>query len=388
MSTDNRIKNLEDHVAFSSREINEDVTEADYNIFLKIVSADLSPVQKNLIVSPELVLPQQEALLAIHWHPENIPMELIKKRIGLMYPKKRNELIIPTQHNIMTSYNGYTGVEVDAFSKGFNQKVQLLLHFKSERVEEAGVLKQMLSHTFKYRSTQFYDFLNTVTKPDEDRLEAAARETGAGDSLIRFVRVYAKKLEAMLDKYSDIVPPEMIKNKLLRNLFNELRDEHGDNLIDRVQTFLAAVKKIVKKNFPTQYFYRTSEIIEEARSLGAGIVIPHPEQFWPILLADYDVDGVEVWNPQSQRYTEFLVSALHSKNLIRTSSRKRLIFFMGDDTHMGEKIIPFTQQNGEKASREIGYQPAWDDMDIKKALILADMDRESVINEYRDRLGS
>ena len=387
MSPENRIKKLEDITAFPSRDINEEVTEADYNIFLRIVSTELTPEQKNIIVSPGPVFPNQKTLLAIHWHPENIPMDLVRKRIECMYPNKENELIIPTQHNVLTSYGDYTGVEVDAFSKGFNQKVQLLLHFKSERVEKAGVLKQMLAHTFKYRSTQFYDFLNTITKPDEARLDTAARETGAGASLIKFVQIYANKLETMLNKYSDIVSPSMIKNKLLRNFFNELRDEHGDNLIDRCQTFLAAVKVIVKANFSTRYFYRTSEIIEEARSLGAGIVIPHPEQFWPILLADYDVDGVEVWNPQSQRYTEFLVSALQSKNLLR-SSKERLLFFMGDDTHLGEKIIPVTQQNSEKSSREIGYQPAWDDMEIRKALILGDMNRDRVINEYRDRLGS
>ena len=61
---------------------------------------------------------------------------------------------------------------------------------------------------------------------------------------------------------------------------------------------------------------------------------------------------------------------------------------MGDDTHMGEKILPVIRQNSEKASREIGYQPAWDDMEIRKSLILADMGRDSVINEYRERLGS
>jgi hypothetical protein len=217
-------------------------------------------------------------------------------------------------------------------------------------------------------------------------LEAAARETGASSSLIRFVQTYARKLETILTEYSDSVPLNMIKNKLLRNFFNELRDEHGDILIERTQTFLAAVKGIVKANFPTKYFYRTSEIIEEARTLGAGIVIPHPEQFWPILLADYDVDGVEVWNPQSHRYTEFLISALHAKNLLRPPSKDRLLFFMGDDTHMDEKTIPPSQQNSEKALREIGYQPAWDDMKIRKALIIGDMDRDRVINEYRDRL--
>ncbi len=44
------------------------------------------------------------------------------------------------------------------------------------------------------------------------------------------------------------------------------------------------------------------------------MVIPHPEQFWPILLADYDVDGYEVWNPQSREYTDFLIRALDNQN--------------------------------------------------------------------------
>jgi hypothetical protein len=79
------------------------------------------------------------------------------------------------------------------------------------------------------------------------------------------------------------------------------------------------VKALVKVEFSLKYFYRTSEVIEEARALGAGIVIPHPEQFWPILLKEYDVDGIEVWNPQSRRYTEFLISVLNRRNQKRGS---------------------------------------------------------------------
>lgn len=70
-------------------------------------------------------------------------------------------------------------------------------------------------------------------------------------------------------------------------------------------------------------------------------MIPHPEQFWPILLTGYDVDGVEVWNPQSHRYTNFLVSVLNEKNRRMDSSERPLLIFMGDDTHMSEKpVIP------------------------------------------------
>jgi hypothetical protein len=121
---------------------------------------------------------------------------------------------------------------------------------------------------------------------------------------------------------------------------------------------------------------------------GAGIVVPHPEQFWPILLAEYDVDGYEVWNPQSQRYTDFLISVVNRKNRERTVTQRSLLIFMGDDTHMGEKIKEPKFQDKEKAGREIGYQPVWDDLNIRKRLIKAQVNISSVIDEYRLRLAS
>ncbi|MFW5640965.1 MAG: hypothetical protein ACOC0H_07415, partial [Thermodesulfobacteriota bacterium] len=214
----------------------------------------------------------------------------------------------------------------------------------------------------------------------------AARRTGANDSLIRFVQIYVRKIEFLIDAHYSDLPPQSIKNKLLRNFFDCLRPVYGDALIDRAQTFLTAVKQKVKANFSLRYFYRTSEIIEEARSLNAGIVIPHPEQFWPVLLAEYDVDGIEVWNPQSQRYTEFLIGVLNKKNQHRGPSHRRLLIFMGDDTHMAEKARPVREQNPEKADREIGFQPAWDDLTIRKTLIMAGCSRKEVICEYKNRL--
>ncbi len=166
-----------------------------------------------------------------------------------------------------------------------------------------------------------------------------------------------------------------------------MQDQYGEALIDRTQTFLKAVKVRVKADFPLQYFYRTSEVIEEARALGAGIVIPHPEQFWPILLADYDVDGIEVWNPQSRKYTEFLISVINQKNRCGGISKRDLLIFMGDDTHMAEKTRAPEVLDREKARREVGHQPAWDDFSIRKALIRADTSRGRVIQEYKQRLG-
>ena len=149
---------------------------------------------------------------------------------------------------------------------------------------------------------------------------------------------------------------------------------------------IKAVKQIVKRDFSPKYFYRASEVIEEARFLGGGVVIPHPEQFWPILLADYDVDGYEVWNPQSQEYTEFLITVLHRQNRQRGRQERPLLVFMGDDTHLGEKTKDPKLQDRVKVSREVGLQEAWDDPLIRKQVMLAGMDRQRVISEYQERL--
>ena len=364
-----------------------EIEAADEALFRDIVSTRLSPAQKSRITSPVRTFPRQKHVLAIHWHPEFVPLELIRERIAASYPNKRKELIIPTQHNVLLDYGPFAGVEIDCYSKGFNQKVQLLLHFKKEQLDNAGQLRSMLAHTFQYRSSQLFDFIHTLTRPDAGRIELAARETGANDDLIAFARIYVSKIEQMMDQYAADIPAEMIKNKVLRNFFDGLRSRYGNALIDRVQTFLNAVKQIVKAHFSLGYFYRTAEVIEEARSLGAGIVIPHPEQFWPILLSEYDVDGIEVWNPQSRRYTEFLISVIREKNLQRRPSQRQLLIFMGDDTHMAEKTRDPEVQDPVKARREIGYQPAWDDFSIRKALIRAGTDRATVIAEYRERLG-
>lgn len=366
--------------------VSEEITEADIERFSRVVSTRLDETQEQRIVTPAVTYPHQETVLAVHWHPEHIPMDLIRRRIAGTFPDMTESLIIPTQHNELLTYDGYAGVEVDCLSTGFNQKVQLLLHFTAEKVEEAPILKEMLAHTFKYRSSQLFDFIRTLAEPVEDRLDRAARLTGASPQLVRFVRSWVKKIGRILDDRMADVPRMSIKNKLLRNYFDTLRPDYGETLIDRAQTFLAAVKKEVKAEFPLQYFYRTSEIIEEARHHGAGIVIPHPEQFWPILLAEYDVDGYEVWNPQSFKYTHFLISVLTEKNRTRPESKRKLLIFMGDDTHIGEKARDPREQNREKAAREIGVQTAWDDLTIRKALIKANFNRHRVIEEYRSRL--
>ena len=363
------------------------VEASDEQRFLQSISTDLTPEQCQWLVTPPKSFPRQKSVLAVHWHPEHIPFSLIEQRLNALFPNRQEELIIPTQHNVLMEHNGYAGVEVDCYSRGFDLKVQLLIHMEASRMEKAGVFKAALEHTFEYRASQLFEFLYTLTRPHHERLNDAARESGADEELVRFVRVHARKVELLIDQYYSKVPRAVFKNKLLRDYFDTLRADHDTIFINRVQNFLKAVKSIVKAHFSNSFFYRTSEIIEEARSLGAGIVIPHPEQFWPILLAEYDVDGIEVWNPQSQLYTDFLISVLTRRNQqLSGLSSRRLLVFMGDDTHMSEKAKAPDQQDAVKAGRELGVQPGWDNLLIRKRLIMADMDRHTVINEYRQRL--
>jgi hypothetical protein len=364
----------------------EALTEEDERIFLAITSSTLTPEEERRITTPDTVAARQTNVLAVHWHPEHIPMQLIERRINASFPNKSQELIIPTQHNEINTYGGYSGVEVDCYSAGFNQKVQLLLHFENRRLERSGVLRSMLTHTYRYRASQLFEFLSVLTGKDEERLQAVAAFTGAAEETIRFARLHARKLEQLLERHQDGLPVGAIKNKLVRNFLDAMRPRFGDRLVARVQAFVQAVKLRVKDDFPLLYSYRASEVIEEARGMGAGVVIPHPEQFWPILLAEYNVDGYEVWNPQSQRYTDFLIEVLARKNRKAQSDSRRLLVFMGDDTHLSEKLQPKVQ-NG-KPQREVGLQHAWDDLSVRKRLLAAGMDRASVIGEYTARLAS
>jgi hypothetical protein len=221
----------------------------------------------------------------------------------------------------------------------------------------------------------------------DDRVEKAADRTGASPELVRFVRIQVGKIRQLIERNESATRPDMLKNKLLRNFFNALRDRYDPAILHHAQLFLLAVKEIVKAEFKPSHFHRTQEVIEEVRGLGGCLVVPHPEQFWPILLADYDVDGIEVWNPQSQQYTEFLIHVVVRHNQARPQGDRPLLIFMGDDTHFGEKVVEPDRQDPEKAGRELGIQPAWDHVSIAPRLRLAKADRGSLIDEYKQRLG-
>jgi hypothetical protein len=203
------------------------------------------------------------------------PLKITSIRINNMFPSMEDSLIIPTQHNQLMTYNGYSGVEVDCYAREFNRKLQLLLHFSEEKVRDASVLESMLYHTFKYRQSQLNDFIETVINPAfSDKFDAAAHSVGAENDLIDFVKAYTVKLKTLLDKNYDQTPSIMVKNKLLTNYFKMLHEFYDIGLINRAQTLLKEVKKVVKRDFALDYFYDAQEIIEEVRSLGGCVIVP------------------------------------------------------------------------------------------------------------------
>ena len=205
-----KAKKKTDWVAVIPKKIPQEITAEDEDIFLSITTTELSSLQEERITDAPKHFPGQHAVLAVHWHPEFIPMNLIRSRIETTFPNRKKELIIPTQHNEINIYNGYCGAEIDCYSEGFNQKVQLLLHFPESKLEKAGMLKSMLAHTFKYRSSQLFDFMHTITEPLADRLNEAARETGASDELIRFTQIYVRKISKLLERHSGKITPSTV----------------------------------------------------------------------------------------------------------------------------------------------------------------------------------
>jgi len=365
-----------------------EVTEWDRQTFLRLVSTRLTPVQEDQVRHPPQSYPQQDAVLGVHWHPEFVPLELILERVRATFPHHRSQLIIPTQHNELMTLGAYAGVEIDCYSPEFDLKVQLLAHFAAAKLEGAAAFKAMLARTFRYRATQLHELIDSILEPaHNDRVEKAADRTGASPELVRFVRVQVGKIRQLIERNESATRPDMLKNKLLRNFFNALHDRYEPAILHHAQLFLLAVKKIVKAEFKPSHFHRTQEVIEEVRGLGGCLVVPHPEQFWPILLADYDVDGIEVWNPQSQQYTEFLIHVVVRQNRARRNGDRHLLLFMGDDTHFGEKVVEPDRQDPEKAGRELGVQPAWEHASIGPKLRLAKADRNSLIDQYKQRLG-
>lgn len=358
----------------------------DFEIYKRLTTIDLEESAYQKAATPGYCFEHQTNVLATHWHPEFFPLWVAKQRIQHLYPNCENQLVIPTDHNQLKTYGSYAGVEVDCYSPEFNRKIQLLLHFNARRIEGASVLKAMLQHTYGFRERFFEQFLDTILLPTSAFLvEKAIKNCGASQHTAMLVKEETARFRQIFKEEYASTPEQAITNSLLVNFFKNLTIRYEKHEIEKAIVLIMAIKKQVYANIDLSFFYTTNQIIEETRGLGGCIVVPHPEQFWTVLLADYDIDGVEIWNPSSHEYSRFLAQVLRRKNEQPAYSHRSLLTFMGDDTHFS-KLYEQIQQD-EKPHRELGFQPAWDDISIKKELIKGGISKAHTIAAYRERLG-
>jgi hypothetical protein len=364
--------------------LGKDISQADIEAFDLLTSVTLSPAEKELAENPDFFDFEEKLLLAVHFHPEWVPLPLIETRLSKAFPQATDRLVIPTQHNRVTSMGPWAGVEADCFSPNFGQKIQLLIHFKSSSLTKAGVFLDMMDQTYRYRAKQLMEILEALTTPGES-LRKEINNNGLDHQALDLAGFFACRLKELIharEVHSDD-RSEMLKNRLLTDFMLARKQGIDPALFGSALSVANIVKAMVKRHLNYNRFRATQEVIEEARGLGAGIVIPHPPQFWPALIDDLDVDGWEVWNPSTPNHTLFLI-----ESLARASGGRKLplLAFMGDDTHMSSKIRSNVTEDKNGRGREIGFQPPWRDPVVSAALKRAGQSRERTMDQYRARL--
>ncbi|MDR2352567.1 MAG: hypothetical protein LBF22_05285 [Deltaproteobacteria bacterium] len=367
---------------FGSGETKE-LTSEDFDIFNTLTNISLSPAETELALEPTQKDPEEKQIFALHFHPEWVPLELIDKRLQTAFPNAEERFAIPTQHNVLMTLDTFTGVEADVFVHAYGLKIQLLIHLKSSKLPQASTLEAMINKTFKYRELQLLDVLEQVAFPDE-ATQKEIKKMGFHEEAMHSAQFYATKLKDLINTTGITQTPraEMLKNRLLTDYIEKKAQNLDSVLLDRLLSLVNHLKKFVKARLNPSRFHTAQEIIEESRALGAGIVIPHPPQFWPALLDNLDVDGFEVWNPSTPAHTFFLIQYLAERKKIK----RPLLAFMGDDTHMSSKIRPQMVSYKDGNLREIGFQPPWKDPKVIQALKDIGQSRERTYNEYMNRL--
>jgi hypothetical protein len=361
-----------------------DVSEADLGVFNALTSVELSGRERLLAETPQATAPGEGRLFAVHFHPEWVPPDLIERRLARSFPDAGDRLVIPTQHNQIMAMGPWAGVEADVYAPEYSEKIQLLIHLPAARLGRAAVFRSMMERTFRYRALQLLEILEALTAPDEP-MAKEIRKSGLDGASLALAGIFAARLQRLIGSLDIHHSPRsaMLKNRLLTDFMQERSGDLEPAALSGALSVVGLVKAMVKRRFDPRRFHTAREVIEEARGLGAGVVVPHPPQFWPALLDDLDVDGWEVWNPSTPKHALFLIECLG-----RARGRKRpLLAFMGDDTHMSSKIRPDVIDGQGGQLREIGFQPPWGSPLVADALRLRGQSRERTMDEYRARLG-
>ncbi|MDR1109855.1 MAG: hypothetical protein LBP92_03935 [Deltaproteobacteria bacterium] len=364
--------------------LGKDIGQADIEAFDRLTSVDLSPEEIRLAENPDQSAPGERRLLALHFHPEWVPLGLIETRLSRAFPGASDRMVVPTQHNRVMAMGPWAGVEVDCQAPEFGQKIQLLIHMRSQAMAKAGRLLEMIDQTFRFRALQLLEILEALTSPDES-MAREINDNGLDREALDLASFFACRLNELIRTRDVIGSPrsEMLKNRLLTDFMLARNQGLDPTLFANSLSVANIVKSMVKHRLDLGHFSTAREVIEEARGLGAGIVIPHPPLFWPALMDDLDVDGWEVWNPSTPRHAQFLIGCLERA---QGRSRRPLLAFMGDDTHMSSKIRPNITEDKNGKGREIGFQPPWRNPLVAEALARTGQSRERTMDEYRARL--
>jgi hypothetical protein len=347
---------------------------------------------------PEQTYPGQDGIMALHWHPESVPLEQITRRFRCLFPDAREWLLVPTEHNRLVSIDGYCGVEVDCRHRG--AKLQLLLHFHGDHPSGDPAFLTDLDHTRAYRARQLDRLLTALTQAEgrpgreQAALEATTVLPGPSDGqpaarmgILAWMERESGQLLSLLD--GDECPRDAShrKNKLVRDWLLTRLGGASHPAAPFVLEVLRTIKEQVKADFDPEWFLTAEHWIGRTRALGGTVTLPHPELFPAMLDGGLELDGVEVWNPQSCRRSVELLEDLVSGRIPGRAGLPVLPTF-GDDCHLGEKRKPESLRDAEKASREIGVQPAWDWPAVERILDHAGWRRVPLVREWKKRLAA
>jgi hypothetical protein len=356
----------------------------DWAAFNRLTSVELTAREVAVATRPSRQDLEEKKVLAVHWHPEWVPLELVAERVAKAFPAAEDSLVVPTQHNRLMALGEWAGVEADAYAPEYGLKIQLLIHIRARQLPKATALASMMERTFRYRALQLMDILENILAPDA-AVKNEIKKLGFSSDSVNLAKLLAKRLKGLIEK-ADLGSSnraEMLKNRLLPDFMAARGHEFPPETLDRAMALSRLVKSQVKRRLAPSRFHTAREVIEEARGLGGGVVIPHPPQFWPILLDDLDVDGWEVWNPSTPNHAIFLIETMARQK----GAKRPLLAFMGDDTHLSSKIRPDQKSEGKNnLDREIGFQPPWRDPLVAKALEKTGQSRDKTMDDYRARL--
>ncbi|MDR2612170.1 MAG: hypothetical protein LBG06_04840, partial [Deltaproteobacteria bacterium] len=247
----------------------------DWEIFRSLTSTELSPEEREAALQPDSSDPQEEICFAPHFHPEWVPLGLIEERLKKAFPAERRRFAVPTQHNVIDSLGPWSGVEADVWSRECGMKIQLLVHVRRERVAGRGgsAFRDMIERTFRYRELQLLEILALARHPDQGTQRELDRAGFAEADRATAAR-YAARLSMMIEVSGIASGPGavMLKNRLLTDYME--RGARGEDLsrLDRLLAMVNLLKARVKSRLDPDRFHEARELIEEARSLGAGIV--------------------------------------------------------------------------------------------------------------------